>query len=304
MNPNFDIFQLNNKIYANNNYILLGIINNLQQIINYSKDNLIIQILSEVINKINFIINENRKNAEQLKNDINKLINKVNQIDNKIDQKFDELKNTNYNNIINGNNMNNINNIGLNYSLINHNQRLTYEFNELKDNEFVTGRNRFHFIELKYLNNNPFEWQFQLEGPPNSLYSDGLFHLKAKFPEDYPNKRPKVYFITPIYHLQVNPKHGYSADLGEICLGVLNFWKRSCTFKEVILNIIILMFDPDQLPDSPYDNKMGHLYKNNRALYEKCCHYFTLKYANPFLPYKESNSGWDFSIPEELKVNY
>ena len=85
MNPNFDIFQLNNKIHANNNYILLGIINNLQQIINYSKDNLIIQILSEVINKINFIINENRKNAEQLKNDINKLINKVNQIDNKID---------------------------------------------------------------------------------------------------------------------------------------------------------------------------------------------------------------------------
>ena len=304
MNPNFDIFQLNNKIYANNNYILLGIINNLQQIINYSKDNLIIQILSEVINKINFIINENRKNAEQLKNDINKLINKVNQIDNKIDQKFDELKNTNYNNIINGNNMNNINNIGLNYSLINHNQRLAYEFNELKDNEFVTGRHRFHSIKLKYLNNNPFEWQFQLEGPPNSFYSGGLFHLKAKFPEDYPNKRPEVYFITPIYHLQVNPEHKYIEYFGEICLGVLGRWRRSCTFKEVILNIIILMSDPDQCPDSCYDNEMGHLYKTNFGLYEKCCEYFTRKYANPSLPYKEYNSGWDFSIPEELKVNY
>ena len=64
------------------------------------------------------------------------------------------------------------------------------------------------------------------------------------------------------------------------------------------------MSDPDQCPDSFYDNEMRHLYKNNMALYVKCCKYFTRKYANPSLPYKEYNSGWDFSIPEELKVNY
>ena len=64
------------------------------------------------------------------------------------------------------------------------------------------------------------------------------------------------------------------------------------------------MSDPDQCPDSFYDGEMRRLYNNNRALYEKCCKYFTRKYANPSLPYKEYNSGWDFSIPEELKVNY
>ena len=57
-----DIFNLNNKIYSNNNNnILLGIINDLQQIINYSKDNKIINRLGDIIIKMNNIINENKK---------------------------------------------------------------------------------------------------------------------------------------------------------------------------------------------------------------------------------------------------
>ena len=91
MNPNLDTFQLNNKIYTNNNNILLEVINNLQQLINYSQDNLIIQILKNVIIKINFIIYENRKNAEQLRNDITNLLNQMN-------KRFDRLEfNINHN---------------------------------------------------------------------------------------------------------------------------------------------------------------------------------------------------------------
>ena len=59
-----DIFNLNNKIYSNNNNIMLEIINELNQIRNYSQDNLIIQRLGNVIEKINYIINENKKNLE------------------------------------------------------------------------------------------------------------------------------------------------------------------------------------------------------------------------------------------------
>ena len=54
-----NIFNLNNKIYSNNNTILIEIVNDLQQIINNSKDNLIIRSLGNIINKMNFIINEN-----------------------------------------------------------------------------------------------------------------------------------------------------------------------------------------------------------------------------------------------------
>ena len=71
-----NIFNLNDKIYSNNNNILLEIIKDLQVIINKSKDDLIIKILSNVIIKMNNIINENKKNLELIKIDILSLINK------------------------------------------------------------------------------------------------------------------------------------------------------------------------------------------------------------------------------------
>ena len=52
---------MNSKIYSNNNNLLLGIINDLQQIINNIHDNLIIKRIGDIINNMNFIINENKK---------------------------------------------------------------------------------------------------------------------------------------------------------------------------------------------------------------------------------------------------
>ena len=89
-----DIFNLNNKIYSNNNNILLGIINDLQQIINNSKDNTIIKILSNIIIKMNNIINDNKKNLELIRNDISKLYNQMN-------KRFDKLEINNNNNTFN-----------------------------------------------------------------------------------------------------------------------------------------------------------------------------------------------------------
>ena len=54
---------LNNKIYSNNNNLLFGIVNDLQEIINNTHDNLIIKRIEEVINKLNFINNDNKKNT-------------------------------------------------------------------------------------------------------------------------------------------------------------------------------------------------------------------------------------------------
>ena len=62
-------FALNNQTYANNNNILLGIIYELQQISNSSHENLTIKRISDVIIKMNFIINENQKNVELIRND-------------------------------------------------------------------------------------------------------------------------------------------------------------------------------------------------------------------------------------------
>ena len=68
-----NIFNFNDKIYSNNNNLLVEIINDLNQLMNYSKDDLIIKILGKAINKMNYIIDENKKNVELIRNDISSL---------------------------------------------------------------------------------------------------------------------------------------------------------------------------------------------------------------------------------------
>ena len=72
-----NIFNLNDKIYSNHN-ILLEIVSVLQQLMNYSKDNLIIKKLGKIINKMNYIIIENKKNLDLIRDDINKILNQMN----------------------------------------------------------------------------------------------------------------------------------------------------------------------------------------------------------------------------------
>ena len=75
-----DTFILNNQTYSNNNNILLGIINELQQIANSSHENLTIKRISDVIIKMNFIINENIKNMGLIMNQFTKLENQIQQL--------------------------------------------------------------------------------------------------------------------------------------------------------------------------------------------------------------------------------
>ena len=82
-----DTFTLNNQTYSNNNNILLGIINELQQIINYSKEDLTIKRISDIIIKINFFFNEYKKNHESIMNQFTKLENQIRQLSKKIDIK-------------------------------------------------------------------------------------------------------------------------------------------------------------------------------------------------------------------------
>ena len=104
-----EILNLHDKIIANTNNSLLEITNNLQTLMNDSKENTTIKGLCDIIIKINNIINENKKNLELIKNEISKLYEQMNKQNN-------EPKNNN-NNIINNqeikyNNSNRIKYIG------------------------------------------------------------------------------------------------------------------------------------------------------------------------------------------------
>ena len=70
--------ELNNKINLNNNNLLIGIIDDLNQIINNTHDNLIIKRIGDIINKMNFIINDNKKNTDLIINHISSLKKQMN----------------------------------------------------------------------------------------------------------------------------------------------------------------------------------------------------------------------------------
>ena len=142
-----------------------------------------------------------------------------------------------------------------------------------------------------------FLWKFTLIGPVDSSYAGGIFRVRIQFPDDFPNHPPEVYFKTPIYHLNINPKkfNREGADkLGHVCINTLNHWNSKTKMEKVIKDIFGLFYLPN--PESPYGIDRADEYRNNPALYEEKIKYFVKKYANPNLPEIDYTEDWDFSI--------
>ena len=136
--------------------------------------------------------------------------------------------------------------------------RLKEEFNDLNLNPLTNiGVNQV-ILPKK---DNYFEWEFILKGPKDSSYADGLFLLKAVFPDDYPEGRPKVYFITPVYHCNVNPKKNEFENLGHVSLETLSWWYPEYTLRKAITSIFDLF--NNQNPDSPYSFEIAKEFRTN-----------------------------------------
>lgn len=56
-----------------------------------------------------------------------------------------------------------------------------------------------------------FEWHFTLRGPPNSVYSEGIYHGRIVLPPTYPLRPPSFRFVTPSGRFEANR---------EICLSI------------------------------------------------------------------------------------
>ena len=139
-----------------------------------------------------------------------------------------------------------------------------------------------------------FEWKATLTGPKDSSYAGGIFLLRIKFPDNYPKKPPDVYFITPMYHVNINPLKLTNVRLGHVCINTLNHWKPETSMREVLKEIFALFYVPN--PNSPYGLDRADELRFNKPLHEAKIKYFTQKYASPQLGYKEYKS-WDFTYP-------
>merc|ERR1712038_250514 len=71
-------------------------------------------------------------------------------------------------------------------------------------------------IQSRLVNeDNIFEWEVALFGPPDTLYQGGYFKAHMKFPSDYPYSPPSVRFITKVWHPNVY-------ENGDLCISILH----------------------------------------------------------------------------------
>ena len=121
------------------------------------------------------------------------------------------------------------------------------------------------------LEDNLYQWQATIMGPPDSPYQGGVFFLNINFPMDYPFKPPKVVFQTKIYHPNINSN-------GAICLDILkDQWSPALTVSKVLLSISSLMCDAN--PDDPLMPEIANLYKTNIKQFNENARTWTKKFA-------------------------
>jgi ubiquitin-conjugating enzyme E2 D/E len=118
---------------------------------------------------------------------------------------------------------------------------------------------------------NIFEWTAVIQGPEQSPYEGGLFHLTVRFPRDYPFKPPALKFTTKLYHPNID-------ETGHECLDITNDqWSPALTLHKLLLSLYSLLGDPN--PDDPLMPEIARQYKQNREAFNATAREWTSRYA-------------------------
>ena len=114
----------------------------------------------------------------------------------------------------------------------NRNERIMEEFNKLKNSKCIT------IAKCEFMNGDINNWLVAFEGPPCSPYEDGIFKVKVHLPSNFPNERPYLYFITKMFHPNINPESGL------VSLNLMYEWIPTRTIEQVFFGFLEVMENP------------------------------------------------------------
>ncbi|XP_014668345.1 PREDICTED: ubiquitin-conjugating enzyme E2 R2-like [Priapulus caudatus] len=116
-------------------------------------------------------------------------------------------------------------------------------------------------FRVKLLNDdNLFEWEVAIFGPPDTLYQGGYFKAHMKFPPDYPYSPPSVRFLSKVWHPNVY-------ENGDLCISILHppiddpqsgelpseRWNPTQNVRTILLSVISLLNEPNTFSPANVD---------------------------------------------------
>ena len=130
-----------------------------------------------------------------------------------------------------------------------------------------------------------FNWEAVIFGPDDTVWEGGVFNLIIEFSDDYPNKAPKVKFVTKMFHPNIYTD-------GSICLDILShMWSPVYDVSSILTSIQSLLTDPNI--NSPANNTAAVMYSNNYQEY--------VTRVKQVVEQSQMEIGSDEEMKEELK---
>jgi len=100
--------------------------------------------------------------------------------------------------------------------------------------------------------NNIYKWEVVIVGPPETLYEGAMFKATLDFPHEYPQKPPKMKFLSEMWHPNIHTN-------GEVCISILHQpgedrygyeksserWLPVHTVETILISVISMLIDPN-----------------------------------------------------------